>query len=181
MTSLELVESSNNKNLSIEQAKYANTIKYGVSSFDYVDPLENVQTAIKIGYKKAASTSLRSSSCRFGRISRTVMRSIMSGAYVSFTMTLSMHAMSLGEWDKVSALLLFPMGFVMLILMGNDLATGNFALLPMAYLDGKRKDKDKGVSIVDVLINWLIVYSGNGIGALLFLFLYCQEIHIWCT
>ena len=96
----------------------------------------------------------------------------MSGAYVSFTITLSMHAMSVGEWDKVSALLLFPMGFVMLILMGNDLATGNFALLPMAYLDGKREDKDKRVSIVDVLINWLIVYSGNFIGALLFLFLY---------
>ena len=92
------------------------------SSFDYVDPLENIKTAIKIGYKKSESTSLKS--FNGGRI---IMKSMMSGAYLGFTITLSMYATSL-EWDKVSAGLLFPMGFVMLILMGNDLATGILSL-----------------------------------------------------
>ena len=88
------------------------------SSFDSVDPLNIVKTAIKIGYKKAQSTSLNS--FNGGRI---IMKSMMSGAYLGFTITLSLYAGSLG-WDKVAAGLLFPMGFVMLILMGNDLATG---------------------------------------------------------
>mmetsp|Transcript_11378 Transcript_11378/g.10199 ORF Transcript_11378/g.10199 Transcript_11378/m.10199 type:complete len:350 (+) Transcript_11378:67-1116(+) len=147
-----------------------------IAPFDSVDPLNIVKTAIKIGYKKAQSTSL--SSFGGGRI---IMKAMMSGAYLGFTITLSLYARSLG-WDAVAAGLLFPMGFVMLILMGNDLATGNFALLPMAYLDGLRKDKGRGkgnkqstneyrVSIMDILVNWFVVYIGNFLGALLFLFL----------
>ena len=92
--------------------------KSSPAPFDSVDPLNIVKTAINIGYKKAQSTSLKS----FGG-GRIIMKAMMSGSYLGFTITLSLYAVSLG-WDKVAAGLLFPMGFVMLILMGNDLATG---------------------------------------------------------
>lgn len=99
--------------------KYQAMIQSTPSSYDSVDPLNIVKTAIKVGYKKAESTSLKS----FGG-GRIIMKSMMSGAYLAFTITLSLYATSVG-WDKASAGILFPMGFVMLILMGNDLATGN--------------------------------------------------------
>eukprot|EP01084_Bolivina_argentea_P151407 264260_1 len=134
-------------------------------AYDYVDPLDNIRTAIKIGSKKAASTSISAVSTI-----RIILKSMMSGSYLGFSITLTIYAISQG-WDKVSAALLFPTGFVMLILMGNDLATGNFALLPMAYLSGRGKaNTPNPISITMILLNWLIVYTGNFMGTLTYLF-----------
>ena len=50
----------------------------------------------------------------------------------------------------------------------------------MAYLDGKQREKERckhsqnmvsyTVTIMDILINWLVVYCGNFMGALMYLF-----------
>jgi len=142
---------------------------------DYVSPLDILQTAINIGFAKAASTSLSSSS-PIAAICRVTLKAMLSGSYLGFSISMTLHAVSMG-WDKVSAAILFPTGFVMLILMGNDLATGNFALLPMAYWtqtisdnkgDGNAKNPST-ISVAMVLVNWSVVYLGNFLGTLTFL------------
>lgn len=145
---------------------------------DYVTPLDNLKTGINIGFAKAASTALTSDS-PLASICRIVLKAMMSGSYLGFSITLTLNALSAG-WDKVSAAMLFPTGFVMLILMGNDLATGNFALLPMAYLaeriqpprtrDSSKDDRYK-MNMLMIWVNWIVVYIGNFMGTLLFLFI----------
>lgn len=56
--------------------------------------------------------------------------------------------------------MLFPVGFIMLYLMGFDLLTGVFVLTPLAWLD-----KRPGVTIQGILRNWGLVFCGNFAGA----------------
>jgi len=56
---------------------------------------------------------------------------------------------------------LFPVGFIMLYLMGFDLLTGVFMLTPLALLD-----KRPGVTVGGILRNWGLVFVGNFAGAL---------------
>lgn len=56
---------------------------------------------------------------------------------------------------------LFPVGFCMLYLLGFDLLTGVFTLVPLAWLD-----KRPGVTMAALLRNWGLVFLGNLLGAL---------------
>ena len=58
--------------------------------------------------------------------------------------------------------ILFPVGFIMLYLLGFDLLTGVFTLLPLAWLD-----KRPGVTWGGILRNWGLVFLGNFAGAAL--------------
>jgi formate/nitrite transporter len=60
---------------------------------------------------------------------------------------------------------LFPVGFVMLVLLGFELATGNFALLPPALVAGR-------VSALQLLRNWSWVYVGNLVGSVFYALLF---------
>jgi len=53
----------------------------------------------------------------------------------------------------------FPVGLVLVIIAGSELATGNFAVLVPAFLNHK-------IKWYQLLINWITVYSGNFIGSL---------------
>jgi formate transporter len=59
----------------------------------------------------------------------------------------------------------FLVGFVMLVLLGLELATGNFALLPAGLLS-------RDVSFGELLRNWGSVYFGNLIGSLVYALLF---------
>jgi len=61
--------------------------------------------------------------------------------------------------------ILFPAGFVMLVLLGLELATGNFALLPAALAAGR-------ISPGKLLRNWTWVYVGNLLGSLFYALLF---------
>jgi formate transporter len=56
-------------------------------------------------------------------------------------------------------------GFVMLVLLGLELATGNFALLPAGWLSGD-------VRLGGLLRNWSWVYVGNLIGSVAYALLF---------
>ncbi|MDF2583508.1 MAG: formate transporter [Mycobacterium sp.] len=56
---------------------------------------------------------------------------------------------------------LFPVGFCMLHLLGFDLLTAVFTLVPLAWLD-----KRPGVTLKPMLRNWGLVFVGNLLGAL---------------
>lgn len=95
----------------------------------------------------------------------TLIRAFMAGAILAlaaaFAITVSMKTGS-----PLVGAMLFPVGFIMLYLMGFDLLTGVFVLVPLALID-----KRPGVTVNQVLRNWGLVFLGNFAGALLVAFM----------
>lgn len=59
----------------------------------------------------------------------------------------------------------FPLGLILVVFLGTELFTGNNALLVPGLMRGKLK-------VTDLLWNWGVVWIGNFIGALLFVWLF---------
>src|ERR1700744_2072905 len=65
-----------------------------------------------------------------------LVRGFLSGALLGFATSLALGATVTTGQPLVGALI-FPVGFVMIVLLGLELVTGSFALLPLAPLHGK--------------------------------------------
>nr|WP_221186830.1 formate/nitrite transporter family protein [Pseudoclavibacter helvolus] len=89
----------------------------------------------------------------------TIIRSIMGGAFLTIAAAFAV-TVSVTTGVPLLGALLFPVGFIMLYLLGYDLLTGVFVLGPLAWLD-----KRPGVTLRGVLRNWGLVFVGNFIGA----------------
>ena len=61
--------------------------------------------------------------------------------------------------------LIFPVGFVMIVLLGLELVTGNFALLPLALREGE-------IGMGELLSNWAWVFLANLIGSAFYAWLF---------
>src|SRR5216683_4323370 len=120
---------------------------------DYVNPKELMQEVVAVAKIKS----------ELG-IGNMMIRGILAGAFLGFATSLAMIANSQGLPPIVGAIL-FPVGFVMLVLLGFELATGNFALLPVGLLAGE-------VSFSKLLRNWNWVYLGNLVGSVFYAFLF---------
>ena len=120
---------------------------------DYVIPSEVVSDAMNAAVKKAGLP-----------IIDMLIRGALSGAFLGYATSLVFVALSQGMPGIVGAII-FPVGFVMLVLLGFELATGNFALLPAALMDRR-------ISVGAMLRNWTWVYIGNLIGSLLYALLF---------
>lgn len=119
---------------------------------DYVLPAEIVSDALRAAEKKN-HLSVRD----------LLIRGILAGVFLGYATSLAILAVSQGLPAIVGAIV-FPVGFVMLVLLGLELATGNFALMPAALLDGR-------ISLGAMLRNWSWVYFGNLIGSVLYAWL----------
>jgi formate/nitrite transporter len=86
-----------------------------------------------------------------------LLRGALAGAFLGYATSLAMVINSQGLPPIVAALC-FPVGFVMLVLLGLELATGNFAVLPVGYMAGE-------IRVIDLLRNWGWVYLGNLLGS----------------
>jgi formate/nitrite transporter len=93
-----------------------------------------------------------------------LLRGALAGAFLGFATSLAMVVTSQGLPPIVGAAF-FPVGFVMLVLLGLELATGNFALLPPALLA-------RGIGWKQLLANWFWVYLGNLAGSIGYAFLF---------
>ena len=62
-----------------------------------------------------------------------LIRGILSGALLGFATTLALTGAAQTGVGLVGALI-FPVGFVMIVLLGLELVTGNFALVPLGVL-----------------------------------------------
>ena len=95
----------------------------------------------------------------------TLIRAFMAGAILAlaavFAITVAMQTGS-----PLLGAVLFPVGFIMLYLMSFDLLTGVFMLVPLALIDRR-----PGVTVVQVLRNWGLVFLGNLGGALMVAFM----------
>lgn len=116
---------------------------------DYVTPPEIVSEAMNLA-KKKASLPIRD----------LLVRGVLAGAFLGYATSLAFVIVSQGL-PGIAAAALFPVGFVMLVLLGLELATGNFALLPPALLAGE-------VSFLRLIRNWWWVYLGNLMGSVIY-------------
>jgi formate/nitrite transporter len=113
---------------------------------DYVSPPELIEDALRAAKRKA----------QLG-VRDMLLRGALAGAYLGFATSLVFVVQTQGVPPVVGALI-FPVGFVMLVLLGLELATGNFALLPAAVAAGR-------ISAGQMLRNWFWVYLGNLAGS----------------
>ncbi|MFB4164415.1 formate/nitrite transporter family protein [Alteribacillus sp. JSM 102045] len=120
---------------------------------DSIQPGKVVDTMIQAG-KTKANLSIRD----------LLMRGGLAGVFLGYATTLAFTASLQTGIDMIGALI-FPVGFVMVILLGLELVTGNFALLPVAKLNGQ-------ISNSDMLSNWFWVIVGHLIGSIFYAFLY---------
>ena len=91
----------------------------------------------------------------------TLIRAFMAGAILALAAAFAI-TVTVQTGSPLVGALLFPVGFIMLYLMGFDLLTGVFMLTPLAWLD-----KRPGVTVAGILRNWGLVFIGNFAGALL--------------
>ena len=120
---------------------------------DYVVPCEVVSDALNAAAKKASLSA-----------HDMLIRGALAGVFLGYATSLVFVALSQGLPALVGAII-FPVGFVMLVLLGFELATGNFALLPAALMDQR-------ITRGAMLRNWAWVYIGNLIGSVLYALLF---------
>ncbi len=119
----------------------------------YVKPDVAVDTMIQAGEAKANLA-----------IKDWLIRGFLSGALLGFATTLAFTATGQTGLPIVGALI-FPAGFVMIVLLGLELVTGNFATLALPLLDGK-------IGWSKLLANWGWVFVGNLLGSLFYALLF---------
>lgn len=119
----------------------------------YVKPEEIVENMLQAGAKKAELS-----------IRNLLLRGFLAGAFLGYATTLAITAAVQTGLGIVGAIV-FPVGFVMIILLGLELATGNFALIPIAV-------HDKRTRFLRLFNNWTWVLIGNLIGSVSYAFLY---------
>ncbi len=88
-----------------------------------------------------------------------MIRGILCGALLAYATSFAYLAEI--QTKPIVGAILFPVGFALIILLGMEMLTGNFALLPCAYLDGK-------CSFGRVLRSWSLVFIANLIGSVLY-------------
>ncbi|HVH70337.1 MAG TPA: formate/nitrite transporter family protein [Candidatus Dormibacteraeota bacterium] len=127
---------------------------------DYVSPTELLEQAVHLAKKKSQLS-----------VVDMLIRGALSGAFLGYATSLALLVTSQGLPSIVGAIL-FPVGFVILALLGLELVTGNFAMLPIGVLA-------KTVPIKQMLRNWGWVYLGNLLGSLLYAALFYLAITNW--
>ncbi len=90
----------------------------------------------------------------------TLIRAYMAGAILSLAAAFAI-SINVNTGNPLIGALLFPVGFCLLYLLGFDLLTGVFTLVPLAVLD-----KRPGATWSGVLRNWGLVFVGNFAGAI---------------
>jgi formate/nitrite transporter FocA (FNT family) len=116
---------------------------------DYVKPIESTKNMIEAAAAKAAL-----------RVSDFLIRGFLSGAILGFATSLAYTATKQTSIPLVGALV-FPVGFILIILLGLELVTGNFAIMPVGMQAGR-------VTGGLLLANLGWVFLGNLLGSLFF-------------
>jgi formate/nitrite transporter len=116
---------------------------------DYVKPREVVAAMIGAGAEKGRLPALD-----------LLIRGFLAGAILGFA-TAFAFTFTVQTGVPLAGALVFPVGFAMIVILGLELVTGSFALLPLAV-------REKQLSANAMLANWGLVFLGNLIGALVF-------------
>ena len=113
---------------------------------DYVKPTDLVNAMVETGTRKLALP-----------VFDLLVRGILSGAILGVATSLAFTgAFSTGQ--PLVGAIIFPVGLIMIVLLGLELVTGSFALVPLPWLGGR-------ATAGAVLSNWGWVFLGNLIGS----------------
>jgi formate transporter len=116
---------------------------------DYVKPADVVRSMVESGIAKSQLP-----------VKDLLIRGFLSGAILGFATNLAILALSQTGIGIVGAIL-FPVGFIMIVVLGLELVTGSFALLPLGYGEGR-------ITMGAMLANLGWVFLGNLIGGLVY-------------
>lgn len=119
----------------------------------YVEPNRLIDELVHSGVVKANLS-----------VTQMVLRGTLSGAILGAATTLALTAAEQTGLPIVGALV-FPVGFCLILMLGLELVTGSFALIPLAVLEGR-------VSIRKGLKNFGVVIPSHLAGAALYALLY---------
>jgi len=118
----------------------------------YLSPLEISRALSDMGKKKAAAS-----------IFELFLFGILAGIYIAFGANVATAVLSGGTLDAGLARFLagsvFSVGLMLVLIPGSELFTGNI-LMAIGLIYGK-------YSLLKVLRNWLVVYLGNLLGAII--------------
>ena len=129
-------------------------------------PKEVIETVNTIGAGKIAMSSGKK-----GSYPRFVLLTLLAGMYISFGGALSV-ILGFGfpeissanpGLQKLLSGAAFPVGLILVVVLGAELFTGNNAFLMPQWMR-------KGCTTWDVVVNWTVVYFGNFLGALFFVY-----------
>jgi formate transporter len=114
---------------------------------DYAKPADVVKNMIAAGRSKLALSPRD-----------LLIRGALSGALLGTATSFAFTAAVTTGQPLVGALI-FPVGLVMIVILGLELVTGSFALLPLACLERR-------ASVGSVIANWSWVFLGNLLGSM---------------
>ncbi|GIO15955.1 formate transporter [Cohnella xylanilytica] len=120
---------------------------------DYVKPNQVLDAMIETGTAKANLSA-----------SQLIVRGFLGGAILACATTLAFTAVAQTKIGMAGALI-FPVGFVMIVLLGLELVTGSFALIPLSVLQ-------KRTTVARMLANYGWVIAGHLIGCFVYAVLY---------
>lgn len=93
-----------------------------------------------------------------------LIRGFLSGALLGYATSLAVTA-TVQTGVGIAGALIFPVGFVIIVLLGLELVTGNFALVPLAVLEKKS-------NLTGLVFNWSLVFLGNLLGSLFYAWMF---------
>lgn len=114
----------------------------------YVMPADFVTKMIDAGEAKVAMSTRD-----------TLIRAFMAGAILALAAAFAV-TVTVRTGEPLLGAVLFPVGFCLLYLLGFDLLTCVFTLVPLALIDRR-----PGVTVRSMLRNWGLVFAGNFAGA----------------
>jgi formate/nitrite transporter len=114
---------------------------------DYAKPADVVKTMVDVGRAKLALAPR-------DLLIRGALSGALLGTATSFAFT---GAVTTGQ--PLVGALIFPVGLVIIVVLGLELVTGSFALVPLPYLEGR-------APLGSVVANWGWVFLGNLIGSI---------------
>lgn len=113
---------------------------------DYVKPADVATMMVETGRRKLAMSPIDA-----------LIRGALAGSILAAATSLAITGAVQTGQPLVGAII-FPVGLTLIVILGLDLVTGSFGLLPLPLLG-----QDKGAGIM--LANWGWVFAGNLIGS----------------
>jgi formate transporter len=116
---------------------------------DYVKPEDVAASMLNAGRAKLGVSPLD-----------LIIRGGLAGAVLAAATSLAFTAMVQTNQPLVGALI-FPVGLILIVLLGLDLVTGSFGLLPLPWMEDR-------VSGKTMLANWCYLFLGNLVGSVIY-------------
>jgi formate/nitrite transporter len=114
---------------------------------DYVKPADLAAAMVDTGRRKLALSP-----------ADLLIRGALAGGILAAATSLALTATVQTGQPLVGALV-FPVGLILIVLLGLDLVTGSFGLVPLPWIE-------RDASSTSMLANWSYVFIGNLIGSM---------------